>query len=68
MFGRYQEIVCHGVLLEEDGWAREEEEQTLRGEEDKEDAKIKGEEGWNSNGGAPCLGLSGGMGGGARRT
>ncbi len=40
-FGRYQEIVCHGVLLEEDGWAREEEERTLRGEEDKEDAKSR---------------------------
>ncbi len=40
-FGRYQEIVCHGVLLEEDEWAREEEEWTLRGEEDKEDAKSR---------------------------
>jgi hypothetical protein len=40
-FGRYQEIVCHGVLLEEDGWAREEEERTLRGEEDKEHAKSR---------------------------
>jgi hypothetical protein len=40
-FGRYQEIVCHGVLLEEDGWAREEEEQTMRREEDEEDVKSR---------------------------
>jgi hypothetical protein len=40
-FGRYQEIVCHGVLLEEDGWAREEEERTMRREEDEEDAKSR---------------------------
>ncbi len=40
-FGRYQEIVCQGVLLEEDGWARVEEERTLRGEEDEEDAKSR---------------------------
>ncbi len=40
-FGRYQEIVHHGVLLEEDGWAREEEEWTMRHEEDKEDAKSR---------------------------
>jgi hypothetical protein len=40
-FGRYQEIVHHGVLLEEDGWAREEEERTMRREEDKEDAKSR---------------------------
>ena len=26
--------VCHGVLWEEDGWAMEEEEQTMRREED----------------------------------
>jgi hypothetical protein len=40
-FGRYQEIVCHGVLLEEDGWARKEEERTMRCKEDKEDAKSR---------------------------
>ncbi len=40
-FGRYQEIVCHGVLLEEDGWVSEEEERTMRREEDKEDAKSR---------------------------
>ncbi len=40
-FGRYQEIVCHGVLLEEDGWAREEEERTMRREEGEEDAKSR---------------------------
>jgi hypothetical protein len=34
--------VCHGVLWEEDGWAREEEEQTLRRKEDEEeDAKSR---------------------------
>jgi hypothetical protein len=34
--------VCHGVLWEEDGWAREEEEQTMRCEEDEEeDAKSR---------------------------
>jgi hypothetical protein len=34
--------VCHGVLWEEDGWAREEEEQTMRREEDEEeDAKSR---------------------------
>jgi hypothetical protein len=34
--------VCHGVLWEEDGWAREEEEQTMRREEDEEeDAKLR---------------------------
>ncbi len=38
-FGRYQEIVHHGVLLEEDGWAREEEEWTMRREADEKDAK-----------------------------
>ncbi len=33
---------CHGVLWEEDGWAREEEEQTMRHEEDEEeDAKSR---------------------------
>ncbi len=33
---------CHGVLWEEDGWAREEEEQTMRREEDEEeDAKSR---------------------------
>jgi hypothetical protein len=29
--------VCHGVLWEEDGWAREKEEQTMRREEDEEE-------------------------------
>ncbi len=29
--------VCHGVLWEEDGWAREEEEQTMRHKEDEEE-------------------------------
>jgi hypothetical protein len=29
--------VCHGVLWEEDGWAREEEEQTMRRKEDEEE-------------------------------
>ncbi len=29
--------VCHGVLWEEDRWAREEEEQTMRREEDEEE-------------------------------
>jgi hypothetical protein len=34
--------VCHGVLWEEDKWAREEEEQTMRREEDEEeDAKSR---------------------------
>ncbi len=34
--------VCHGVLWEEDGWAREEEEQTMRRKEDEEeDAKSR---------------------------
>ncbi len=34
--------VCHGVLWEEDGWAREEEEQTMRRKEDEEeDAKLR---------------------------
>jgi hypothetical protein len=38
--GRLEDIrryVCHGVLWEEDGWAREEEEQTMRREEDEEE-------------------------------
>jgi hypothetical protein len=34
--------VCHGDLWEEDGWAREEEEQTMRCEEDEgEDATSR---------------------------
>jgi hypothetical protein len=34
--------VCHGVLWEEDGWAREEEEQTMRcGEDEEEYAKLR---------------------------
>jgi hypothetical protein len=34
--------VCHGVLWEEDRWAREEEEQTVRCKEDEEeDAKSR---------------------------
>jgi hypothetical protein len=34
--------VCHGVPWEEDGWAREEEEQTMRCEEDEEeDTKLR---------------------------
>jgi hypothetical protein len=34
--------VCHGVLWEEDGWARQEEEQTMRCKEDEEeDAKSR---------------------------
>jgi hypothetical protein len=41
VFGRYQEIVHHWVLLKEDGWAREEKERTMRREEDKEDAKSR---------------------------
>ncbi len=37
-----RKYVCHGVLQEEDGWAREEEEQTMRREEDEEeDAKSR---------------------------
>jgi hypothetical protein len=37
--GRY---VCHGVLWGKDGWAREEEEQTMRHKEDEEeDAKLR---------------------------
>jgi hypothetical protein len=40
-FGRYQGIVCHGVLWEEDGWAREEEEQTMRRKKEEEDAKSR---------------------------
>jgi hypothetical protein len=40
-FGRYQEIVHHGVLLEEDGWAREEEEWTMRCKADEKDAKSR---------------------------
>jgi hypothetical protein len=31
-----QRYVCHGVLWDEDGWAKEEEEQTTRREEDEE--------------------------------
>jgi hypothetical protein len=30
--------VCHGFLWEEDGWAMEEEERTMRGKEEEEDA------------------------------
>jgi hypothetical protein len=34
--------VCHGVLREEDGWAREEEERTIRcKEEEEEDTKSR---------------------------
>jgi hypothetical protein len=34
--------VCHGVLWEEDGWERKEEEQTMRCKEDEEeDAKLR---------------------------
>jgi hypothetical protein len=34
--------VCHGVLWEEDRWAREEEEQTMRRKEvEEEDAKLR---------------------------
>jgi hypothetical protein len=34
--------VCHEVLWEKDGWAREEEEQTMRRKEDaEEDAKSR---------------------------
>ncbi len=34
--------VCHGVIWEEDGWAWEEEEQTMtREEDDEEDAKSR---------------------------
>ncbi len=55
-FGRYQEIVCHGVLLEEDEWAREEEERTLRGEEDKEDVKSRERRGGTAMGEAHAWG------------
>jgi hypothetical protein len=34
-------FVRHGVLREEDGWAREEEERTMRREEEEEDAKSR---------------------------
>ena len=33
--------VCHGVLREEDGWAREEEERIMRHKEEEEDAKSR---------------------------
>jgi hypothetical protein len=33
--------VHHGVLREEDEWAREEEEQTIRRKEEEEDAKLR---------------------------
>jgi hypothetical protein len=52
-FGRYQEIVRHGVLLEEDGWGREEEEWTMRHEEDEEDAKSRKRRGGTTMG-EPC--------------
>jgi hypothetical protein len=69
MIRRY---VRHGVLREEDGWARVEEEQTMRCEEEEEDAKSRerrDEPRW----GSPMLGVVGGKsllerGGGARCT
>jgi hypothetical protein len=58
-FGRYQEIVHHGVLLEEDGWVREEEEQTMRCKEDKKDAKSRERRGGTviEQWGSPMLGV-----------
>jgi hypothetical protein len=50
--------VCHGVLWEEDGWAREEAERTMRREEEEEDRNQgRGEVGgqWMS----PMLGVIG---------
>jgi hypothetical protein len=33
--------VCHGVPREEDGWAREDEELTMRWEEEEDDAELR---------------------------
>jgi hypothetical protein len=40
--------VHHGVLREEDGWAREEEERTMRRKEEEEDAKSRERRGTTS--------------------
>jgi hypothetical protein len=48
--------VCKGVLREEDGWAREEEEWTMRGKEEEEDAKLRERRGGTVMG-SPMLGI-----------
>jgi hypothetical protein len=50
--------VCHGVLQEEDGWAREEKEWTMRCKEEEEDGnRGRGGVGWQWV--SPMLGIVG---------
>ncbi len=50
--------VCHGVLREEDGWAREEEEWTMRHKEEEEDGN-RGRGGVGRQWVSPMLGVAG---------
>jgi hypothetical protein len=47
--------VHHGVLWEEDGWVREEEEWTMRRKEEEDNAKLRG--GLRRQWGSPMLGI-----------